>query len=76
MASGPGSCPTSNRNTFAKAIRDHSEVVYPRPLRDLHEVVNGVMEWEERVTSMEATYGVIPKMLKIAALVEMLPTES
>ena len=37
-----------HRKTFAKAIRDHRDVLYPRPLRELAEVVKGAMEWEEK----------------------------
>ena len=64
-----------HRKTFAKAIRDHREVMYPKPIRELAEVVKGIMEWEERATRLETSYGAMPKMLKIAALVEMLPSE-
>ena len=64
-----------HRKTFAKAIRDHREVLYPKPVRELAEVVKNVMEWEEKATRLEASYGQMPKMLKIAALVEMLPSE-
>jgi hypothetical protein len=64
-----------HRKTFAKAIRDHRDVLYPKHLRDLTEVVKGVMEWEEKLNRVEKSYGVIPEMLKIAALVEMLPAE-
>jgi hypothetical protein len=34
-----------------------------------------MMEWEEKVNRTENKIGVIPEMLKIAALVEMLPAE-
>ena len=64
-----------HRKTFAKAIRDHREVLYPKPIRELAGVVKGIMEWEERATRLETSYGAMPPMLKIAALVEMLPTE-
>ncbi len=33
------------------------------------------MEWEEKVIRTEKNYGVIPEMLKIAALFEVLPAE-
>ena len=62
-----------HRKTFAKAIRDHREVLYPKPIQELTGVVKGVMEWEEKATRLESSYGLMPKMLKIAALVEMLP---
>ena len=61
-----------HRRTFAKAVRDHREVMYPRYLKDLSEVVEGVMEWEEKVNRTEKTYGAIPGILRIAALVVML----
>ena len=62
-----------HRKTFAKAIRDHREVLYPKALKELAEVVRGIMEWEEKLCRLEKSYGVIPELLKIAALVEMLP---
>ena len=49
--------------------------MHPRPLREWAEVVKGVMEREEKVNRTEKNHGVIPEMLKIAALVEMLPAE-
>ena len=64
-----------HRKTFAKAIRDHREVLYPRCLKGLTGVVVGVMEWEEKVNRTEKTYGDILEILRIAALVEMLPME-
>ncbi len=44
-------------------------------MRELSEVVKGVMVWEEKATRLEASYGAMPKMLKIAALVEILLAE-
>ena len=44
-----------HRKTFAKAIRDHREVLYPKPIKELAEVVKGIMEWEERATRLETS---------------------
>ena len=63
-----------HRKTFAKAVRDHREVLYPRSLK-MEEVVGGIMAWEDKVTKLEKTYEEIPAMLKMAALVEMIPNE-
>jgi ubiquitin len=64
-----------HRKTFARAIRDHREILYPRPLRYMSEVPTAVMEWEDKLTKVEKEYEAIPEMLKMAALVEMMPNE-
>ena len=64
-----------HRKTFAKSIRDHRDVLYPKMLKSMKEVVTGVMEWEDRMAKLEKTYQVVPEMLKVAALVEMMPAE-
>ena len=35
-----------HRRTFAKAVRDHREILYPKALRRMDEVMIGVMERE------------------------------
>ncbi len=63
-----------HRRTFAKAMRDHREVLYPRRLKRMDEVVTAVMGCEDMLKA-EKVYDDIPKILKIAALVEILPSE-
>ena len=46
-----------HRKTFAKAIKDHREVMHSKPLRTMLEVVGGVVEWEDKVRRLEKTYG-------------------
>ena len=64
-----------HRRTFAKSIRDHREILYPKPLKHMGEVVVKVTEREDKVTKVEKAYEEIPELLKVAALAEMMPTE-
>ena len=64
-----------HRRTFAKRIRDHREILYPRPLKHMGEVVVAVTEWEDKVTKVDKAYEEISEFLKVAALVERMPTE-
>ena len=64
-----------HRKTFVKSMRDHREVLYPRRLKRMDEVVVAVTEGEDKVAKVEKAYEDIPEILKIAALVEMMPTE-
>ena len=64
-----------HRRILAKSIRDHKEILYPRPLRHTGEVMVAVMDWEDKVAKVEKAYENIPELLKAAALVEMMPTE-
>ncbi len=41
----------------------------------VNEVVTAVMEWEDKVAKVEKANEKIPEMLKVAALVEMMPLE-
>ncbi len=41
-----------HRRTFAKSIRDHREILYPKPLKHMGEVVAAATEWEGKVTKV------------------------
>lgn len=64
-----------HRKTFAKAMRDYREVLYGRRLKKMEDVVVAVTQWEDRLRKVEKEYGAMPEILKIAALVEMMPQE-
>ena len=46
------------------AVRDHREILYPRPLKNMKVVVTAVMESADKVAKAEKAYEEIPKMLR------------
>lgn len=68
--------PQYHSNIFAKAIHDYQEVMHGRRLKRMEDVVVAATQWEDRLKTVENEFGVMPEILKIAALAEIMTPEA
>ena len=66
-----------NKKTLARALRGLKGVIYPPKIKDMGQLITGIMEWESRWRMMEKESSTmqIPIVWKMAAFLELCPDE-
>ena len=62
--------------TFASLLSAFQEVVSPKQISKLQDVIKGVQDWEAKVGSLKARHGEdVGDKMKLAILISMLPKD-
>jgi hypothetical protein len=65
---------TYSRRTMARVLRKYREATLPKQV-ETKDLVGAIAKWESGVKALEREEGVLPDMVKLAALTEICPAE-